>query len=103
MLPQIPALTKLMEQLIDAGNRNEATSQEGQELVFLLKKAQQGILALQVGVGIHSGKLRTHPDRRVEQIKMFTADSDFDCLLALTRKSMTTEKDEEPELCLLHL
>lgn len=83
MLPQIPALTKLMEQLIDVGKRNEATSQEGQELVFLLKKAQHGILALQVSVGIHSGKLRTHP-YRVEQNKMLIADSDFECLLAFT-------------------
>lgn len=67
-----------MEQLIAVGNRNEATSQEGQELVFLLKKAEQGILALQISIGIHSGKLRTHPTqwnktRCLLQIQILTA------------------------------
>lgn len=57
----------------------EDTSQEGQELVFLLKKAQQGSISLQISVGIRSGKLRTHPDR-VEQNKMFIMDSGFNCL-----------------------
>lgn len=91
ILPQIPALRKLMEQLIAVGNRNEATSQKGQKLVFLLMKAQQGILVLQVSVGIHSGKLRTHPDR-VEQNKMFIADSDFDCLLAFTGNQLLMKR-----------
>lgn len=50
----------------------------------MLKKALKGILALQVSAGIQSGKLRTHPER-VEQNKMFIADSDFDYLLAFTR------------------